>query len=450
MKITKLYIHDFQQFRDFELDFTDPKTGSPLERACLIGRNGTGKSTLLSLMSFSLHGQPQRGVQGFPACFGVKIVDHPNSSWLTALSSDKSGCHLLETSDNEFENHLHSGRATVQFSGYTSIAFPSNLPFSMKRISSSRLESLDALTFCPADDPVLDTGLPSTQLNNALPLFKNFPIYHEVGGKASANFWNLLIYLIKKRESDWQEFLNLPDNSSRTVAEVQNQFDKNHPEILKFLAEKWDAILEPAGLAFDYENAKRPVQLTENLEAYVKLLSGQVLSYGALSSGIRNYLFKIGHVAAIYFGRQVRNGFLFVDEPENSLYPDFLYDLIGTYQSIIQNTQFFVATHNPIIAAQFKPEERFILDFDEEHKVTVRRGITPEGDDPNDVLEKDFAVRSLYGPAGIRSWERFLDLRHKIQTEPDAAKKKQLMTEFLSIGNNYNFALKNAVPEKTS
>ena len=82
--------------------------------------------------------------------------------------------------------------------------------------------------------------------------------------------------------------------------------------------------------------------------------------------------------------------------------------------------------------------------------MTVRRGITPEGDDPNDVLEKDFAVRSLYGPAGIRSWERFLDLRHKIQTEPDAAKKKQLMTEFLSIGNNYNFALKNAVPEKAS
>ncbi len=63
MKITKLHIHDFQQFRDFELDFTDPKTGLPLERICLIGRNGTGKSTLLSLMSYCLHGLPGRAVR---------------------------------------------------------------------------------------------------------------------------------------------------------------------------------------------------------------------------------------------------------------------------------------------------------------------------------------------------------------------------------------------------
>ncbi len=439
MEITKLYIHDFQQFRDFELDFTDPNTGLPLKRVCLIGRNGTGKSTLLRLISFCLYGHPEPA-QSIPECFGIKVEDDGSLAWLSA-SLVRYSILMLETGQIEFESHLRNGLSSADFGG---------MCHRTRSPHGYQFESLDSLVFCPADDPVLDTDLPNTQLNNALALFKSFPIYHQVGGHSSANFWNLLIYHIKKRESDWQEFLSLPDNSARTVSEVQKQFDRNHPEILRFLAEKWDTILEPAGLAFDYENAKRPVQLNENLEAYVKLLSGQVLNYGALSTGIRNYLFKIGHIAALYFGRQVQNGFLFVDEPENSLYPDFLYDLIGTYQSIIHHTQFFVATHNPIIAAQFKPEERFILDFDEEHKVTVRRGISPEGDDPNDVLEKDFAVRSLYGPAGIRNWERFLDLRNKIQIEPDAAKKKQLMAEFLSIGNNYNFALKNALPDKAS
>lgn len=438
MQITKLYIHDFQQFRDFELDFTDPNTGSPLERVCLIGRNGTGKSTLLSLLSNCLNAFTRHVALSVPASFGIRVQVNEDVRW---LSTDCTGAKtfLADASDDRFEKHIRSGAPAIEFpqvKGETIELKPPQTP--------------DSIIFCPADDPFTDNDLPSTRLDNALQLFKKFPSSHVVGGLASANFWNLLIYHVKKREADWQAFLSRPENSSRMVGEVQAQFDQEHPEILKFLADKWDAILEPAGLAFDYENAKKPVQLNENLEAYVKLLSGEILNYGALSSGIRNYLFKIGHIAALYFGRQVKSGFLFVDEPENSLYPDFLYDLIGTYQSLVHNTQFFVATHNPIIAAQFKPEERFILDFDEEHKVTVRRGVTPEGDDPNDILEKDFAVRSLYGPAGIRNWERFLDLRGKIQTETDAVKKKQLMSEFLTIGNDYNFALKNAIPEKAS
>ena len=207
MKITKLYIHDFQQFRDFELDFTDPKTGLPLERVCLIGRNGTGKSTLLSLMSYCLLGFPLRGVGTVPAAFGMKVLVDESPKWVAA---SVDGNALKETHDNEFEEHIRKGLPTDRFPRWGR-AWPAG---------GARVESLDALTFCPADDPVLVTGLPSTQLNNALPLFKNFPIYHEVGGTASANFWNLLIYLIKKRESDWQEFLKLPDNSSRTAFEA--------------------------------------------------------------------------------------------------------------------------------------------------------------------------------------------------------------------------------------
>nr|MBP7284499.1 AAA family ATPase [Leptospiraceae bacterium] len=46
MKICKVYIKGFQQFEDLELDFTNPKTGEPLDKICFIGRNGTGKSTI--------------------------------------------------------------------------------------------------------------------------------------------------------------------------------------------------------------------------------------------------------------------------------------------------------------------------------------------------------------------------------------------------------------------
>jgi hypothetical protein len=34
MKIAKIRIKDFQQFKDIELDFTHPETGEPLDKIC--------------------------------------------------------------------------------------------------------------------------------------------------------------------------------------------------------------------------------------------------------------------------------------------------------------------------------------------------------------------------------------------------------------------------------
>src|ERR1700728_3377818 len=60
MKLCKVIIKDFQQFKHLELDFTYPeghdKAGEPLEKVCFIGRNGTGKTTLLNLIFQLLKG----------------------------------------------------------------------------------------------------------------------------------------------------------------------------------------------------------------------------------------------------------------------------------------------------------------------------------------------------------------------------------------------------------
>ncbi|MEM7536522.1 MAG: AAA family ATPase, partial [Chloroflexota bacterium] len=190
-----------------------------------------------------------------------------------------------------------------------------------------------------------------------------------------------------------------------------------------------------------------PYQLTENLEAYIRLKdSDTIIDYNLLSSGIRNFIFRLGHIYALYFNRQINRGFLFLDEPEQSLYPDFLYDIIERYLSVIHNTQMFVATHSEIVAAQFKPNERIRLYFDDDSAVSWRRGITPEGDDPNDVLRTDFAVRSLYGKEGLRQWNRFRELRRKILETDDPDKKIPLIDEYMKIGNAYNFA-PNEIPD---
>jgi DNA repair exonuclease SbcCD ATPase subunit len=42
LRIRQLKLKGIRQFRDVTFDFTDPKTGKPLDRICLIGGNGTG------------------------------------------------------------------------------------------------------------------------------------------------------------------------------------------------------------------------------------------------------------------------------------------------------------------------------------------------------------------------------------------------------------------------
>ncbi|HEY8895707.1 MAG TPA: AAA family ATPase, partial [Niastella sp.] len=54
MKISRIVIKDFHQFRDLDLELTYPlghaKAGLPLEKVCFIGQSGSGKTTLLELI----------------------------------------------------------------------------------------------------------------------------------------------------------------------------------------------------------------------------------------------------------------------------------------------------------------------------------------------------------------------------------------------------------------
>lgn len=54
MKIEKLEITDYKQFKDLKLDLTYPKghqkEGKPLDKICIIGQSGTGKTNLLEII----------------------------------------------------------------------------------------------------------------------------------------------------------------------------------------------------------------------------------------------------------------------------------------------------------------------------------------------------------------------------------------------------------------
>jgi hypothetical protein len=441
LRIRTLKLKGIRQFRDVTLDFTDPKTGKPLDRICLIGGNGTGKSTILRMLAAdSVLGVPSTTPRwvGRLAANAAMYVEFEHG--------DTSAC-LHGKPNNGKPNQLKWGARRDPKSREDLEEFAELLSFGSADDQKKWITDLrnSVTVYCPPDSELSPgsssiNDVPVANLDGALLLLKNPPTKFLAGQDKVADFWKLLIALIKDREARLIEYNRRPGNQHRTIREVETEFLAQNPDILKELAQFWEPILAKAGLRFDYEKASQPVQLTDNLKAYIYLAAeNAVLPYAELSTGIRSFLFRLGHLFTIFRYHAGKGGIVLIDEPENSLYPDFLFDLLGHYERTAPGAQLFFATHSPIVAAQFKPEERFILEFDPDRGVVVRRGVTPEGDDPNDVLLKDFAVRTLYGEKGLASWNRFRELSRVIETESDPKIRKEMLKEYLELGRTYNF-----------
>jgi hypothetical protein len=448
MKIAGIRIKNFQQFKDINLDFTD-LNGKPLNKICLIGRNGTGKSTILNrLLGFIQNFDGYR--PGFIACIKLYVNNH----FFYLISTSNNVYFFSDNIDNrnnwfeELTTDINIQNRINEFSEFQ-ITESTQLNDLIKSIKLKD-NSTDLLINSPAEsanNTYMQVGdVPNTNLNASLNLLNHFPFYHEVSEYNITDFWTLLIYLIKKRDNEREIFENRPENLNKTKKQLIEEFDKFNPKILVKISELWNKILAPAGLEFDLENARNPIQLTDNLLAYIRIKSTkQKINYNQLSTGIRNFMFRVGHIYSLYFHREIKNGFLLLDEPENSLFPDFLFELIETYQQIAidknneNNTQFFVSTHNPIIAAQFEPYERIILEWNIDGYVDAYKGNAPIGDDPNDVLIKDFKLKNLMGKKGQEVWREYVALRKKLFHSKDDNEKKDLISKINKIGELYNF-----------
>jgi len=465
MKITNIYIRDFEQFQNVELDFTDPGTGNPLEKICFIGRNGTGKSKILRMLNgffnsvlFNLK-DPLNPLallgEGIKAKIIYKIV-HANKKFLIVYFERRVEILNIEKYQKNAELELINSLLNLE-----SVEEIRKIPDYANLVEGTRQKGfLDALilgnnsndlviysTYESSNNGYLTiTDVPQTNVNDALSLFQNPPVFVEVSPNTVNDFWKLLVFNMRKREEERNNYETLPENINKIKARLIEEFDKLSPKILNNLAEVWNEILDSAGLEFDVKGANNPYQLKDNLKAYVKLKkNNQIIRYNELSTGIRNFIFRIGHIYSLYFNRQIDRGFLLIDEPENGLFPDFLFDLMKIYQKIVldkngnNNTQLFFATHNPIIAAQFKPFERVILDWNDDATVQVYKGVAPEGDDPNDVLKKDFGLHELMGPAGIEQWAKYLNLKKQLKNTQSSEDKMNIAAAINKIGQSYNF-----------
>lgn len=174
-----------------------------------------------------------------------------------------------------------------------------------------------------------------------------------------------------------------------------------------------------------------------NTEYFIPIKSSineEVIPASSLSTGTKSLLLSMFPI----FELKTYDSIILIDEPERSLFPDMQIELMGHYQRLAPDAQFIVATHSLFIAAAFEPEERFILYFDEKGKVAVRRGESPIGDDPNDMLTNDFKV-SYYNEFGNKAYKDYLTLKQQVEQETNKEKKQELIVKMATLGDKYNF-----------
>ena len=425
MKITNLHIEKYKHLENLEFDFTyqsGKKKGQPLEKICFIGQSATGKTNLLEfifneLSSTFKHLKPSK----FDPFYNLSPIlkeDDSNKFKITFLSKDN---HKHIISDNNFESEILSIFKDIEDDLEDfSLFLKSNI------ISD---ENINILASNPIELIEKYPGLSDESFENILK--RNNTISFD--SRENENYWLVIILNIlkyrKKFSQKMSELINkgLIADTNRLKREY-DKWELENPNPLKKLSEKLNPLLEKLNLEVDYINTEYSIPIKRKL-------TDETIPIQNTSTGTKGLL--LSFLPLFYFREKA--SMILIDEPERSLYPDMQIDLMDHYRNIAPNSQFIVATHSPFIAAAFEPDERFILYFDSEGNVKVKRGSSPIGDDPNDILYKDFGLETLLNKTGQEIYDDYLKKKQEVLFEENPEKKENLQKEIEKIGDKYDF-----------
>lgn len=430
MKISKLHIDQFRHLENLTFDFTyqtGERKGQPLDKICFIGQSATGKTGLLELIyTYSTNILDLEVLNG-TSLSGLKtslkkidgIVEY-------ILNEDK-----LILSGQEVIYKGHTYKESSQGGTITDL-IPENLKNEIFYFKANLIsdKNIDVFTKNPLD--LFEKYSNSTEINLENILKGNIKSTTIFSDEVDTKIWlSLLSEILQYRKKFTQKMSELIHKGllgNRSKLEIEfNKWQKENPNKLESFAEKFNPILEKLNLEVDLINTEYSIPIkNKRTDDIIPIQNSSTGTKGLLLSFLP--LFKL----------DTKGSIILIDEPERSLYPDMQMDLMEYYKNLAQEAQFVVATHSPFIAASFEPDERFILYFDKEGKVAVRRGSSPIGDDPNDMLENDFGINYI-NKYGQKKYNEYIELKQQIYFEKDEEKKKLISEKLEKLGEEYNF-----------
>ncbi len=427
MKIKSLHIDSYRHLQNISFDFTYPegheKFRQPLEKICIIGQSATGKTSVLELIKDSILQLDSIDIfdtNNFFQEYKLRFkgdFEYLHKEDTIILSEDR-----INVNEKEFHKVVGTGGGAVAklFDGLKLLYLSSEV------ISK---EAIDIFSQNPAN--IYNEA--SVSKDTRLQILDNDDTHiYEFGHDVSRKNWILLLSKIldyRKRFTQMaSEIINRGAIADPTkLGKQYAKWSETNPNPLVEFADSFNPVLKKLNLEIDLVNTEYSIPIKSHSKDEVIPVSG-------LSTGTKGLLLSMFPLYEL----DTTDAMVLIDEPERSLFPDMQIDLMSHYQNLAPNAQIIVATHSPFIAAAFEPEERFILYFDDKGEVAVRRGESPKGDDPNDMLRNDFNV-DYYNEFGKQAYQQYLNLKIKAKQETEPEKKKELIIEMAALGDKYNF-----------
>jgi len=363
MKIKYLIVKNYKQFKDLTLELTYPKghkkEGEPLDKICIIGQNGTGKSNLLEVIR-SQHNDDQ-----------VKTIfiqdNDENNAKIYFFDTNTISCSVSKKSlDNEKIANTDKSmiESLVQYR-------------EMVEKNGIKVYDLDAFS-----KNIQDTDTNSLNKSKEKIIDKNVININE------NNFWERLKERINSYKDDRLSYmdrcsnklLNLDNYTKDDFKREVAQWESENGNILEKITEQLNTILKKFNLEL--------IKIDENQQTYnaltIKDLSNEnIIAYDTLSTGTKNLI-------ATFLPLKIHNpkdSIILIDELENSFYHDVQRTLTEFYMKVGENNQLIIATHSLMIASNFEPWEMVELRFDQNHQ--IYRVQYYEGENHIDHYRKD-------------------------------------------------------------
>jgi ABC-type lipoprotein export system ATPase subunit len=443
MKITKIELKGYNQFKDVVIDLTYPrgheKEGKPLDKICIIGQSGSGKTTLLRLIKWfvsltrdvgknvRLPVPPENGVK-----MEVRLFD-----FTYRMGNTGEYPYFYFDWDGKIEELDFFQLLRESFKKINPLLF--NFPTEVitgdtgdKKGEADTLGMLDRVIAAQVS-PYM----------NKLNLGRSIDF---AVGDVNKTLENILEDIKKHREQELlfnSQIANAasPKDAARKKSEFNKWLEQN-PNPLALMAERYlDDLLFYLGLKVKSDIDKNTISHLGSIQ--LQTLAGRYVPRSFWSTGTRHLvestvpLYKLGP----------QNAIILIDEPERSLYPDIQKGIIDTYVNLAPGCQFFFATHSPIIAASFEPWEIIELKFDDKHKY-VYRDLHYEGKNHVDnykyfpqylrwdsILERIFQLEEEGGKKRLKALEKLAEVDIRIgklkeQGQLNSPEGKKLVKEF--------------------
>jgi ABC-type lipoprotein export system ATPase subunit len=360
MKISKIHIKDFHQFKDFTLDLTYPqghqKAGQPLDKVCFIGQSGTGKTSLLELIPTIVYAYNSNILLKTKNL--ISISENVEMSICFGHDNEYSSDVLLQKGEKGYATH--GVNTKLYGKDYDWVKEGKRFFYDWRTNTSSKL------TYFPAN------------LNYDI----DFETDSRFGDKEIIDFsqdnvstvWNLILEKIQA----YQELeLKIRQDISKVVEKSSSDINAIQEAVKQLEVWKkteFNPIKDVADNCLDKLLAKFNVRIRTEFDfktkddiGFIKVedFRGNEIPHGLWSTGTKQVILS---ALPLYLLKPKHTIILF-DEPERSLYPDLQRTVVKYYSSLAETCQFFYSTHSPIIASSFDPWEIVELKFNKEGEV---------------------------------------------------------------------------------